>query len=203
MSTPPKKLAVYADLFALPDDVRAEILGGQIITSPSPLPRHGRTQRSIGRYIGGPYDDDDGNGGPGGWWILMEADLQLSTHDVVRPDLCGYRRERLRNPGDMRPLTVVPDWICEVLSPSTTAHDRVTKRALYAKSGVTHYWMVDTEARVLEAFTLVNGEWMLKGSYDDSARARIEPFGEVELPVGRLFMPVEAESDDGGHTMDP
>jgi Uma2 family endonuclease len=191
MSAPPSKLATYADLLALPEDARAEIIGGQVVTAPSPLPTHGRTQLTLGRFIGGPYDQDDGHGGPGGWWIFAEVDIQLSPHDVVRPDLCGFRRARLTSPGHTRPLTVVPDWVCEILSPSTTKHDRVTKRALYAKSGIPHYWIVDTEARVLEAFKLVDGQWMITGSYGDEDNARIEPFEEIELPVGRLFMPVE------------
>ncbi len=190
-SSPPKKQAVYADLLALPEDAKAEILGGEIVTAPSALPRHGRAQRSLGHFIGGPFDDDDGHGGPGGWWIFLEADVQLGVHDVVRPDLCGYRREPLRTPGDARPLTVVPDWICEVLSPSTAARDRVTKRELYAQSGVAYYWIVDLDQRVLEAFKLVEGKWTLVGAYGDEHRVRIEPFEQVELPVGRLFLPVE------------
>lgn len=109
MADTASKLATYADLRALPDDVRAEIIAGEVHTSPSSLPRHSRVQRSLGRFIGGPYDDDDGRGGPGGWWIFVEVDVELSPHDIVRPDLCGWRRERLPDPGDIRPITVVPD----------------------------------------------------------------------------------------------
>ncbi len=189
MSAPPKKLASYADLLALAQNVRAEIIRGLIVTSPSPLPRHARAQGVLNSFIAGPLDYDDGHGGPGGWWIFMEVDVQLAAHDVVRPDLCGYRRARLKSPGNTRPLCAVPDWICEILSPSTSKYDRVTKRDLYAASGVPHYWRVDTEARVREAFTHVDGKWLLTGSFGDDANARVDPFGEVELPVGRLFMP--------------
>jgi Uma2 family endonuclease len=188
MGSPPPK-AVYADLLALPEDVKAEIIDGAIVTSPAALPRHGRAQGALGRFVGGPFDYDEH--GPGGWWILLEADVQLGPHDVARPDLCGYRRERLRNPGNVRPLTVVPDWICEVLSPSTAQHDRVTKAELYARSGVAYYWLVDLEERVLEAFRLVNGQWLRVGAHSDEHTARIEPFELVELPVGRLFLPAD------------
>jgi Uma2 family endonuclease len=189
MSDAAERLATYADLLSLPEDVRAEILAGRIVTTPAPLPRHSRTQRSLGGFIGRPFDDDDGMGGPGGWWIFVEVDIQLATHDVVRPDLAGWRRERLPDPGDQRPITTPPDWICEILSPSTAVYDRVTKRDLYALHGVAYYWIVDVEARTLEAFALEGGRWVLLGNYDEHALARIDPFAEIELPVGRLFLP--------------
>jgi len=189
VSASAQTLATYASLLELPEDVRAEILGGEIVTSPAPLPKHSRVQRALGRFVGGPFDDDDGHGGPGGWWIFVEVDLELGPHDVVRPDLAGWRRHRLPDPAERRPIRVAPDWICEILSPSTAARDRVAKRDLYAKSGVPHDWLVDADARTLEAFDLADGRWVLSGSYTDDATARIPPFMEVGLPIGRLFLP--------------
>lgn len=184
---PARRRARYADLLALPDDVRAEIIDGEITTMPAPRPRHSRVQRALGNYVGKPFDDDDGFGGPGGWWIFFEVDVALGD-DVVRPDLSGWRRERLPDP-DVPPIPVIPDWICEVLSPSNEAHDRVTKRRLYAQHQVEHYWIIDPEARTLEALSLVSGRWQDAGSFDESALARIPPFEAIEIPVGRLFLP--------------
>lgn len=195
MSIPAGKLATYDDLFRLPDDVRPEIIAGQIVTSPAPLPRHSRVQRALGRFVRGPFDDDDGRGGPGGWWIFVEVDVRLTPHDAVRPDLASWGRERLPRPGNARPIDVVPDWICQIASPSTAARDRATKRALYAKHGVRHHWIVDPNARTLEALELSDGRWVEVGAYDDRAAARIAPFSEIVLEVGRLFLPPEA---DGG-----
>lgn len=183
------RLATYADLLSLPDDVRAEILAGQIVTMPAPLPRHSKAQGALRRFIGGPFDDDHGHGGPGGWWIFEEVDVQLGPHDVVRPDLSGWRRERLPEPGDARPILVTPDWVCEVLSPSTETRDRTTKRDLYAARSVPYYWLLDPDARTLEAFELVEARWVLLGAYDETAVVRVPPFLEVELPIGRLFLP--------------
>ena len=179
--------ATYEDLLALPDDVSAELIAGNLVTLPAPLPRHAKPQGSLRRFIGGPFDDDDGFGGPGGWWIFADVDVRFGEH-VLRPDLSGWRRERLPDP-DVRPIEVVPDWICEIVSPSNEAHDRVTKRRLYATHGVAHYWIVDPEARTLEASTLEGGRWVDAGSFDESSLARIEPFTAVELSVGRLFLP--------------
>lgn len=192
MSQTARKLATYDDLRALGEDARAEVIAGEIAVSPSPLPAHSKTQRSLGSLVGGPYDDDDGRGGPGGWWIFMEVDVRLSPHDIVRPDLVGYRRERLPNPARLRPIEVVPDWVCEVVSPTSASRDRVHKRSLYARAGVPHYWLVDPEARLLEALSLREGAWVEIGVYDDNAKACIPPFEGVELEIGRLFLPKQA-----------
>jgi Uma2 family endonuclease len=193
MASPQRKLATYADLLALPEDTRAEIIAGEVTLSPAPLPRHSKVQGSARRFLGGPFDDDDGRGGPGGWWIFVEVDVALSRHDVVRPDLVGWRRERLPQPGALRPIEVVPDWVCEVLSPSTAARDRVTKRRLYAQAGIPYYWLIDPELRVLEALALRDGAWVELGVYDETATARIAPFDAIELEIGRLFLPKDAD----------
>jgi Uma2 family endonuclease len=188
---PARKMATFEDLLKLPDDARAEILDGVVTTPPPPLPEHGRAQRSVSRYIGGPFDDDDGRGGPGGWWILTEVDVQLAAHEVVRPDVAGWQRSRLPRPWGLRPLTVIPDWICEVVSPARPALDRVRKRTLYAEHGVPFYWIVDPGARTLEALRLdpAAHEWREVGAYDEDSVARIAPFEAVELEVGRFFPP--------------
>ena len=191
---PAEQMATYADLLALPDDVRAEVLGGQVTTAPAPLPRHARAQRSLGHYIGGPFDDDDGVGGPGGWWIFVEVDIELGTHDVVRPDLSGWRRERLPRPGSERPIHVTPDWVCEVLSPSTAMLDRGPKRDLYHQHGIPWYWLVDTEARLVEVFRRTEPEgWQLVGAFGDGQTSAMPPFEAIEVPIGRLFLPRDAD----------
>lgn len=184
-----RSLATYDDLLALPEDARGEVVHGAVHVHPSPLPRHAKVQGALRRYIGGPFDDDDGAGGPGGWWILLEVDVQLSPHDIVRPDLAGWRRERLPQPWDQRPIDVVPDWICEVTSPSNARHDRVTKARLYLESGVAHLWLVDPDTRVLEALVREDQRWVEAGRFSDGDRARIPPFEDVELDVARLFPP--------------
>ena len=83
----------------------------------------------------------------------------------------------------------MPDWICEIVSPSNATHDRVKKKSLYARAGVQYYWIVDPVERVLEAYRLDAGRWGEVGSYDHTALARIEPFEAIELEVGRLFAP--------------
>jgi Uma2 family endonuclease len=189
--TPPKR-ATYEDLLALPEDVRAEIVGGVIHAQPSPLPRHSRVAGGLVRQIGGPFDQDDGHGGPGGWWILLEVDTRLSKHDIVQPDLAGWKRGRLSAPWDMRPIDVVPDWVCEITSPSNARHDRLVKARLYLGAGVPHLWLVDPDARVLEALVRDGDRWIEAGRFGDGDVVRIAPFEAIELDVGRLFPPLGA-----------
>jgi Uma2 family endonuclease len=189
-----KQLATFEDLLAVPEEVRAEVLAGDIVTAPAPLPRHSRAQGALRSFIGRAFDDDDDRGGPGGWWILLEVDVRFTAHDIVRPDLSGWQRERLPDPWDVRPIDVRPDWVCEIVSPSNAATDRVTKRKLYAAHGVPFYWLVDPQARTLEAVRLEEDRWVEVGSYDDTEVARIEPFEAIELEVGRLFPPRASES---------
>ncbi len=185
---PAKKLATVDDLLALPGEVRAELWDGELTFLPPPTPEHGRGQVGMAGAIGGPFDLRHGRGGPGGWWILTEVDVAL-LGQVVRPDLVGWRRERLPSPWGQRPVEVVPDWICEVVSPSNASTDRVSKRRLYARAGVAHYWLVDPAARTLEALALAGGAWTEVGAFDDDDVARVPPFEAVEIEVTLLFPP--------------
>ncbi len=121
MSDTAKKLATYDDLLAVPDILVAEIVHGQLHTTPRPTPKHTRASSSLGAEISFPYDK--GRGGPGGWWILDEPELHLDTHVLV-PGLAGWQRERLPELPDTAWFELPPDWVCEILSPSTTHLDR-------------------------------------------------------------------------------
>lgn len=184
-----RRRATYDAIAALPEGVKGEILNGVLETGPAPLPRHAKAQGAIRRYVGGPFDDDDGDGGPGGWWILSGVDVSLSRHDIVRPDVAGWRRVRLPDPADLRPIDVVPDWICEVTSPSNARRDRVDKARLYLDSGVPYYWLVDPETRVLEALVRDGPRWIEAGRFGDGDVVRVPPFEAIELAISRLFLP--------------
>lgn len=186
----------YDDLLRLGEGRYHEVLAGSLEEKASPSPAHGRAQRSLAGFVGGPLDDDDGRGGPGGWWILTEVEVALAADQIVRPDLVGYRRERLPEPDAERPVRVAPDWICEIVSPNDARRDRVVKAALYAEHGVPFYWLVTPEERVLEAYALERAtdenaqrKWVRLGAWGDGECARIAPFEALELEVGRLFLP--------------
>jgi len=87
-----------------------------------------------------------------------------------------------------RLIAAAPDWICEVLSPSTTAHDRGRRMTVYAREGVRHVWVIDPIARTLEVFALgAQGTWVPSGEHRDATLIRAEPFEALELELARLW----------------
>ena len=184
------ELARYEDLVALPPEIRAEIVEGAIEVLPSASFEHGEIATDLAGEVRSVFGR--GGGGPGGWWITVEFDVRLEPHGVVRPDIVGWRRARLPVKPSQPPAEVVPDWICEVLSPGDGKHDRRTKKALHARFGVAHDWIVDPELRLLEAYTLEpSGLWLNTGTYDETSKARIAPFDAIELDLANVLPPVE------------
>jgi Uma2 family endonuclease len=133
---------------------------------------------------------------PGGWWILFEPELHLGK-DILVPDLAGWRRERLPRLPDTASLTVAPDWICEVVSPSSVRLDRVHKLPAYARHEVGHAWLIDPLARSLDVFRREQTLWALLGTFVDQDRVRAEPFEAVEIDLALLWPEPEASSTSG------
>jgi Uma2 family endonuclease len=186
--------ATFDDWFAQKDEP-IELVGGELVRKTMPMPQHGRAQRAVGRFVGGPFDDDDGRDGPGGWWIATEVDVRIGA-DIVRPDVVGWRRDRMDRLPSAPPVDLAPDWVCEVLSPSNHAYDRITKANLYARGGVPYLWLVDPHEAVLEAFALAEGAWVRALVVGRGDVARIPPFDAIELEVDRLFAPVPPATED-------
>ncbi|WP_438038589.1 Uma2 family endonuclease [Sorangium sp. So ce128] len=187
-----QRRATYADLEAVPPNKVAELVRGTLHVFPRPAPRHARASSGLGAELTGPFDH--GKGGPGGWWILDEPELHFPDPtapgeiDALVPDLAGWRRERMPELPETAYFALAPDWICEVLSPSTEDVDRREKMPIYAREGVRHAWLVDPIARTLEVFSLVSGRsWERGPSHRDAARVRVAPFEAIELDLSVLW----------------
>jgi Uma2 family endonuclease len=190
MSTtkPSSRAATLADLDALPPGIVGEIIEGVLYTMTKPRARHQRTTRLIGGRIGDRFDD--GIGGPGGWWIVPEPGIELPNETKeISPDVAGWRRERMPELPVDEPIRVVPDWVCEILSPTTRRHDMLHKQPYYAKVGVPFLWLVDIEARVLTVHRLESSDWRMIGTYSDETEARIAPFDAMPLSVRDWWPP--------------
>jgi Uma2 family endonuclease len=146
---------------------------------------HARAAFRLGGALG-PFDRNPGGGEPGGWLLLSEPELHLGGEALV-PDLAGWRRERMPELPDAAALTLAPDWVCEVLSPSTEALDRVGKMGSYAREGVKHLWLVDPRSQVLEVYRLEGGRWSRLGAHLGSATVHVEPFDALALELGALW----------------
>jgi hypothetical protein len=176
--------ATYDDLVAVPDHLVAEIVDGELWTSPRPALRHAMAHSRLMRELAPPFDG--GRGGPGGWHILFEPELHLGDQTVV-PDLAGWRRERMPAVPDTPYATLAPDWVCEVLSQSTAQFDRGKKLRVYAAHGVGHAWLVDPLACSLEVLRLQGGLWTLLDVHLDDVTVRAEPFDALELRLDALW----------------
>lgn len=179
-----KGQATYQDVLDAPPNMVAELVHGALHLQPRPAARHGLAASFLGGEIVGPFGR--GRGGPGGWWIIDEPELHLGENVLV-PDLAGWRRERMPEFPDTAAFELAPDWVCEVLSPSTRQFDLVEKRDLYGDVGVAHLWFVDPIARTLEAFDNNDGSWTLITALKDDDKVSVPPFDAIEFDLSALW----------------
>jgi Uma2 family endonuclease len=162
----------------------AELVKGALHLHPRPASRHARATFKIAGRLDDPFEN--GVGGPGGWFLAIEPELHLGD-DVVVPDLAGWRRERMGTFPDAPAIELVPDWVCEILSPGTRRFDLAEKRTLYGERGVAFLWLLDPEAEVLEAFALQGGNWVLAGTAQGDGEVRLVPFEATGFPLSALW----------------
>lgn len=191
MGAPAKKRATYQDVLNAPEHMVAEIIQGELVLVPRPASPHARASSRLGAALDDPFDHDGDGRGPGGWIFLDEPELHLSDGDVIVPDLAGWRRSRMPRVPDVPFLgpELLPDWVCEVLSPGSVARDRVQKMALYAREGIAYVWLIDPIARTLEVFGRRSPvSWATVGAWRDDEHVRdAPPFEELALDLTRLW----------------
>jgi Uma2 family endonuclease len=182
---PAKPRATYEDLLRVPDHLVAEILDGELFATPRPAAPHAYTAAQLVTTLGDPFSR--GRGGPGGWIILFEPELHLHD-DVVVPDLAGWRRERLPSVPDAPFLTLAPDWVCEILSPSTERMDRVQKLRIYARETVTHVWLINPRLHTLEVLRVEGERWSVVATHGgDDDQVTVEPFEAVPIELSQIW----------------
>lgn len=176
----------YSDIEALPPEMVGEIVRGVLYAHPRPAPRHAVAANAIGGEVTGPFQR--GRDGPGGWIFMVEPELHMGPHVVV-PDLAGWRLERLTPFPTTAYVETPPDWLCEVLSPSTAALDRTDKLVVYAEAGVGYCWYVDPIARTLEVLSLAQGKWVIEATFRDAEPVSAAPFASHTFPLDVLWVP--------------
>jgi Uma2 family endonuclease len=185
MSAKPLKTgATYDDLRDVPDNYVAEMFDGELYASPRPALPHARAAMALAATIWNAFDQ--GRIRPGGWVILYEPELHFGK-DVLVPDLAGWRRSRLPEVPDDAYLTLPPDWICEVLSPSTESLDRTKKLRIYSRRRVAHAWLLDPLRQTLEVLALASGKLRPVRTLEGRGKVRAEPFDAIELELGVLW----------------
>jgi Uma2 family endonuclease len=189
LELPPPGAATYADLEALPERFIGELIEGTLYAQARPASRHARAASALGSRLFAGFDGTGGveGGPPGGWWILFEPELHFAA-DVLVPDIAGWRREQMPAMQAQPWFTEVPDWVCEVLSPGAAERDRTLKLTRYHERGVGHVWLVNPEARHVEAFAHTEAGWLLVGNYFDDAVVSLPPFQALPIGLGELWL---------------
>ena len=183
---PLKAPTLYEQLLALPENLTGEIIDGELHAQPRPTGRHVNAELGLGVNLRIPFHK--GQGGPGGWWIEAEPEVHFIRDSVVAvPDLAGWRRERMPELPEDHRFEAVPDWVCEILSPSTARKDRIQKMRLYAEYKVAHAWLIDPLARTLEAFSLREAGWLLIAMLNDDDPVSVPPFDAVTFSLADLW----------------
>lgn len=182
-----RRLELYEAYLEVPERQCAEIIEGTLYVMPRPAPRHANAASVLGSELNGPFQRRRG-GGPGGWWILHEPEIHFAPNEPMAPDIAGWRVERMPELPETTYFEVIPDWVCEVLSPSTTTIDRNHKMPVFAKTGVKHVWLVDPIAKTLEVHTLGDdGRWREVRLFREGMKIRAAPFEAIELELDALW----------------
>lgn len=187
-------LSTIADLLAIPEDERFhEIIDGELVRKAMPTMRHGRSQARLLMRVGGPYDRRPGGRWPGGWLLAAETEILFDDGNIFRPDVAGWRRERMPElPRDF-PVKVRPDWVCEILSPSNERSDLIKKMRTYQRSGVPHYWLIDPVQETLIVYRWTEAGYLLVVSAETGEMVRAEPFDAVNFSIHGL---IEGDDED-------
>lgn len=185
MSMPVDKLDIYQDLLDLPEYLVGEIIHGRLVTHRCLAPKQAVAHSAIGAELSSRFQHR--RYGSGGWWILDKPELHLGS-DILVPDLAGWRRERLPRMPDTAYFTLPPDWVCEVLSPSTARVDRADKMPIYAAQGIPFLWLIDPDLHTLEVFVLSEGRWVLESIYQENDLVSAPPFDASTISLADLWV---------------
>lgn len=185
---PVRKRATYQDVLDAPEHMIAQVIDGELVLMPRPTRAHTRSASGLGSFLFGAFQI--GDRGPGGWTILYEPEIHLGAGpDIVVPDIGGWRTGRLVDAADRDEayITVVPDWVCEILSPGTLRVDRMKKMPVYARERVGNVWLVDPRERTVEVYRHEGSGYFLVGTFGGDDAVRAEPFEAAEIPPAWLW----------------
>lgn len=181
------KLKTFDDLLAAwEDNERQELINGEIVQRPSPRFSHSTVQ---GQLRGEYHSLQKKKKGDGGWWICTEISVRYSATQAPSHDIAGWRKERLPQP-PAGVMTVNPDWVCEIVSPSHEKKDTLQIMLLLLAQQVPYYWIVYPEDRTVMVYALNDGKYVLTATEtvrDESYTVALPPFMDMPIDLGSVF----------------
>ena len=179
--------ATYQDVIDAPENMVAELIDGELHLMSRPAPAHGHANFTLGRILGQHFTQ--GMDGPGGWLMMAEPELHLIRDTrVLVPDLAGWKLETMPEFPESHRDAAMPDWVCEILSPSTSKVDLDVKAPLYAQAGIGHLWFIDPIAKTLQAFELRKGKWAQIADLKDADTVCVPPFDAIDFDLSDLWL---------------
>jgi Uma2 family endonuclease len=176
---------LYEEILHLPEGMTGEILEEGVVRVMS---RPGKRHRRAALGCLEALRDANANLRGTGWWIEVETEIRFPQGRLAVPDLAGWRVERVPDLPDENPLTVLPDWCCEILSPRTARDDKRLKLPLFARSGVPWTWLVDPVLRLVEVYQTLDGLPALVTTAQEDERRVLPPF-ELEISLEGWWLP--------------
>ena len=183
----PNHPATAEDLFAIPEDERHhEIIDGELLEKGAASGEHGGVQADLVTVLNGRFGRRPGGRWPGGWWFATGVEILLARGQLFRPDVVGWRRERVPQRPTGVPITTLPDWICEILS-TNRSNNLVKKKRVYHQCQVPQTWIIDPAEETLSVHRWGPDGYIEVLAATRAERVRAEPFEAVEFNVGVLF----------------
>ena len=164
-------------------DERLELIEGEIVVTPSPTPMHQLVVHRLAVLLDRAIVES-------GLGLVLELtiDVFLAARNVFQPDLIVLLNDRIRLFGPEM-VENAPSLAVEIISPSSSAYDRVTKRNVYARYGVPEYWLVDPEKQTVTIFSDPQaGRYRAEQTTSDVAVSATIPGLSADLKA--LFAPV-------------
>jgi Uma2 family endonuclease len=183
----PDEPATVEDLLAIPEEERHhEIIDGELVEKGAASGEHGGAQADLVTALNSRFGRRSGGRWPGGWWFATEVEILFARGQLFRPDVVGWRRERAPQRPAGVPITLLPDWVCEILS-TNKRNDLIKKKRVYHQCQIPHYWIVDPAEETLAVYRWGPDGYIEVLAAQRGERVRAEPFDAVELHVGAFF----------------
>ncbi len=181
-----KKYASVVDLVGLADNARVDLINGEIHPRFEPSYEHESASSNATVELKPKFNRTQRSDGTGGWWINTNVHVEFG-HDVLCPDILGWRRDRVPQKPTGFPVRVRPDWVCEV-TVSTLRKDTVDVPRILHAAEVPWYWRIDVPSSNVLVFEWTDKGYVLKHSlFREDGKVRIPPFGATEVEVAVLL----------------